>query len=228
MEEGALKIESDFDLLLIFLYEAIGTFILVNGVAMASGDGKPVIVVCVLLMAIILTCRVTGAHFNGAVSLGVYILEAKWMKNLKVLFIYFIADLLGATLGLISSHLFKDGSDPFVLRPWDPDASWLTVLGIEFFFTTLFMGIIFHVKYHPLNPSNDIVLNNVVVLMSLYGCIGCIGGITGACMNPMIALPGIIFHAITAPPGEPRYWKFLPSYIIGPLLGGVAAAILTK
>ena len=59
-----------------------------NGVALAEGLNAGFIVAGMFFIAIITFGRVTGAHFNGAVTLGVYIIEGDWAKNIKTCLIY--------------------------------------------------------------------------------------------------------------------------------------------
>ena len=173
MEPGTLKIKSELDILIIFMYEVLGIFFFVNAVCLADGDSRNLIIISVLFVCINLACKVSGAHFNAAVTLGIYIIEAKWLENIKIVLIYFLADILGATLGLLSAYFIKN-EDPLILRPEDPNESWLKVLALEFMFSFLFMIIIFHVKYQPISTTSDGCIKSMIVVVALYGTIGCV------------------------------------------------------
>ena len=109
MESGTLKPETFFDLIHLFVYEAAGTFILMNAISLASGELAILIIPFALFVSIVLFGRITGGHFNGAVTLGIFIIEGNWAKNLKVMIVYFAGQLTGSYLALILSHFAKHG-----------------------------------------------------------------------------------------------------------------------
>ena len=49
-------------------------------------------------MAGVICGRISGGHFNGAVTLTVYLLEGKWKGNLHILGTIFAADLVGVSI----------------------------------------------------------------------------------------------------------------------------------
>ena len=88
--------------------------------------------------------------------------------------------------------------DQLILKPGDDNDSILWVFWVEFLFTTIFMTIIFHTKYTKLTVTYDTAIKNLIVVLSLFGIMGCIGDKTGACLNPSIGLPAVIYNAIVA------------------------------
>lgn len=91
MENGTLKPVNAFALLYLFLYEVLGTFILTTFASLSTLYNPAVIVPGAFFVTIIFCGGVSGAHVNAAVTLGVYIIEGQWLKNLKLLFTYWIA-----------------------------------------------------------------------------------------------------------------------------------------
>lgn len=76
MEPGILNPRDNIDILYLFLYETVGTFLLVTGVSMANGlTDAPFVIISFLFLIISITGRVSGAHFNGAVTIGIYVIE---------------------------------------------------------------------------------------------------------------------------------------------------------
>ena len=51
----------------------------------------------VIFMAGILTGRISGAHFNGAVTLTIYLIEGKWKENLPIAGVTALADFIGVS-----------------------------------------------------------------------------------------------------------------------------------
>ena len=78
---------------LVFLYECLGTTLFVYSILLTS---NPVSISFSLFASIMLFGSITGGHFNPAVTLGVYIKEAKWSKNLRWLLIVIFSQLCGA------------------------------------------------------------------------------------------------------------------------------------
>lgn len=54
---------------------------------------------------------------------------------------------MGAYLGLMAARQIKGGENEFIMAPGDTSLAWHQVLGIEAFFTTIFVGSIFFIKY---------------------------------------------------------------------------------
>lgn len=90
------------------------------------------------------------------------------------------------------------------------------------------MALIFHIKDPQLSPTKDGAMGALIVVLGLYGIIGMLATVTGACLNPNIGFVTIIFNIIMAGPGDEIYIRYMPSYVIGPILGGIAGAYLTK
>ena len=110
---------------LVFLYEAMGTMLFVYSILLTN---NPISIAFSLFASIILFGAVTGGHFNPAVTLGVYINEAKWKENAHWLFLVIVAQITGAFMaqGLAQLTLFEGdiGTIPDknvqVICPQDP------------------------------------------------------------------------------------------------------------
>jgi glycerol uptake facilitator-like aquaporin len=68
-----------------------------------------------LFIAAILTGRIGGGHFNAGVTVAIYIIEGKWVKNLITLIVIIIADILGAYTGILLAIGLQQNQDPFIL-----------------------------------------------------------------------------------------------------------------
>lgn len=73
MEPGVIKIISKRDYFWLALYEVLGTTLFLLGINYSENDAS--YVAFALFLAIILCGKVGGGHFNGAVTLGVYMTE---------------------------------------------------------------------------------------------------------------------------------------------------------
>jgi len=99
MEPGTIKIKGLKSYLWIALYEFLGTAIFLLGINFS--DGNVAVVGLSLFIAAILSGRVGGGHYNAGVTIAIYLIERKWIKNLPIMVVIIIADILGAYTGIL-------------------------------------------------------------------------------------------------------------------------------
>ncbi len=91
--DGAGK--SKKDLLVISIFEGIGTAILLIAINLSgkSGTNPPMVISLGLFTGAILSGRLTGAHFNPAVTIGVMVADdsRKLRKNLPLAIVMIIS-----------------------------------------------------------------------------------------------------------------------------------------
>lgn len=212
-------------LLVIGIMEAIGTAILF--IAINFSAGNPVVVVTGIFTGAILSGRLTGAHFNAAVTVAVMLADEgkKFKANLPLAAVLILSQILGGYIGQSYAYLELD-SQIAVIGPQNPDdyPPWKVFL-VELLFTTLLMICILHNIFARLSIQSDTVLAVGAVCISIYFCIGCVGPLTGGCFNPVVGLVNVTFVALVK---ERNFLKYLPSYLFGPLLGGIIAAVFCK
>jgi hypothetical protein len=99
MEQGIIKISDTRSYFWLATYEWLGTAIFLFGLNYAQGESA--LVVSSLFIAVMITGRVGGAHFNAAVTTAVYIMEIhNWKRNVKIALVIYISDILGAYTGI--------------------------------------------------------------------------------------------------------------------------------
>ncbi|CDW87890.1 mip family channel protein [Stylonychia lemnae] len=223
MEEGNFDLSSKKECALLFLFEFIGTSFLL--IAINFTNHHPVIVGCGIFMGVMVAGRRTGGHFNFGVTLGVYIQKAQWVKNIKALVIYALAELSGAYFGMAFSLLVLGTDGINIFRPTDLDYNQGYVFFIELFFTFTFQVVIQHSKNSKVSLFDNMVLGAGSVVGAIYFSINCAGRYTGAALNPTIGFTNLTFVAIAMDTND--YIKFLPAYVFGPLIGGALAGIFT-
>jgi glycerol uptake facilitator-like aquaporin len=70
------------------------------------------------------------------------------------------------------------------------------VLFVEAFFTMILVSTVLFVKYRRVSATSDGMLSNLTVAISLYVCVRMCGPLTGAGLNPTIAIALIITNTI--------------------------------
>lgn len=89
-----------FDVLLV---EFVATSFLVFAVLVSAGN--PIAVAGTLFCLILASGPITGAHFNPAVTLAVFIWNRKFKKDLCFMLMIFVAEFAGGLLGVFWSWL---------------------------------------------------------------------------------------------------------------------------
>jgi hypothetical protein len=99
MEPGTIEVKTLKDYLWLGLFEFIGSAIFLLGINFSEGNAG--VVAFSLFIAVILCGRVGGGHYNGSVTLAIYMIERKWAKNLPIAVTIWIVDILGAYFGIL-------------------------------------------------------------------------------------------------------------------------------
>ncbi len=238
----------EVSLLVQCLFEFIGTFVLVllgcGVVACVSlrkskGEGAGWVVVTLawglaVMCGVLIAGPYTGAHLNPAVTLG---LAAAGKFPWEYVLPYIVSQIAGGILGAVIVYVFY--KDHF-----DATAEAETKLGV--------FATIPAIKNYRRNMICEIVGTFILVLVILFmgdkenssevglGSVGALpvallvvvigmslGGTTGYAINPARDLGPRIAHAILPIKGKgSSQWSFSWVPIVGPLLGGVLAALL--
>ena len=238
----------ELSLLVQCLFEFLGTFVLVllgcGVVACVSlrkskGEGAGWVVVTLawglaVMCGVLIAGPYTGAHLNPAVTLG---LAAAGKFPWEYVLPYIVSQITGGILGAVIVYVFY--KDHF-----DATAEAETKLGV--------FATIPAIKNYRRNMICEIVGTFILVLVILFmgdkenssevglGSVGALtvallvvvigmslGGTTGYAINPARDLGPRIAHAILPIKGKgSSQWSYSWVPIVGPLLGGVLAALL--
>jgi len=199
--------------------EFIGTFFLAFTVCLTAPTGNPLAPLAIgssLMIMVYMGGHISGGHYNPAVSLAAAIRGALPMAQLVP---YWVAQLLGATVAAFIAH-FTLGQ-PFACAPGD-GVSAVQALAIEFLFTFALCLVVLNVATAKKTTGNSyygLAIGFTIVVAAFAG-----GGISGGAFNPPVGLGPMLMHTLHAGGSMANAWL----YVVGPLLGGVAAALVFK
>lgn len=208
-----------------YAVEALGTFILTfvcgaslcidayygqlgqGGVALAQG--------MTLAGLVIMFTQISGAQFNPAITLALMAVghQKAWHGAL-----YIVAQVIGGILaGFVLRGLFERfdlvATAPFLGTPYvAPELSALEGMGIEAMLAFVWMVAVFATQ---LDPRGSKKAAPAAIGLSLAVAVLWGGPLTGAAINPARAL---------GPALAAWQWNDLQLYIVGPIIGALAAA----
>jgi aquaporin Z len=200
-----------------YIAEFIGTFFLVltiGCVVLKPGDAgamAPLAIGSILMVMIFAGGYISGAHYNPAVTLAVWLRGKCATADLPG---YVIAQLAGAALAAGVALLVKNTSAPVPV----PLAHVLQALLAEFLFTFALCYVVLNVataKGTSGNPTYGLAIG-FTVLAGAYS----VGNISGAAFNPAVAV-GITVMGLSS---VTDIWIFF----VANLAGGAAAAGVFK
>lgn len=175
-----------------------------------------------LIAAIYAFARISGAHFNPAVTIGLWSIKKFPTKDVIP---YIVSQIIGSLLATftIVAILGKQASTIGVLGSVAPfgDVTLLGVFIAEFLGTFLLMYAIMAVAVDKnAQPGFAALIIGLVIL----GIVVAIGNISGSGINPARSLTPMIGNLIVA--GTPIDLLVLAVYIITPILGAICGAQL--
>lgn len=164
---------------------------------------------------------VSGAHLNPAVSLGAFLAGRLPASDLVG---YIIAQVIGGILGAVVLYVIasgKAGGAPAVLAAngWDPAAGYSTTAALiaeivgTFVFVTVILGVT--------ASKHTTTLAGLVIGLTLVAVHICLIPVTGTSVNPARSIGPALFSGGAA---IGQLWLF----IVGPLIGGALAGIVSK
>jgi len=189
--------------------EFLGTFMLVFTVATVSlvNDSQqwnPTACCAVLTVLIASVGPVSGAHLNPAVSLALLLAgKAEWMLVLIYSVLQMVAGILAALACTLMFDPYKQkyGRDPVHLPVPDTDGqhSLTQMLAAEFLFTCFLLFVVLNCAASKRNSWNQFFPLAIGFVIIVAG--HSIGGISGGCLNPAVAVGVEVSYVSTSPKG---------------------------
>ena len=203
-----------------YLTEFLGTFFLVLTVGLTVLGGTPMAPLAIgssLMVMVYMGGHVSGAHYNPAVSLAVF-LRGK-MASIGELLGYMASQLAGALAA--SLMVYAITGKTFAPTP-APTASTAAALMVELLYTFALALVVLNsaasAKTHG-NSFYGLAIGFTIVVAAFAG-----GGISGGAFNPAVGTGPILVDALLG--GDAGSVAHLWLYLIGPFLGGAGAALV--
>lgn len=212
-----------------YIIEFIGTFFLVLVIGLASNSSisemnvsPPLAIGSILMIMVYMGGPISGAHYNPAVTLAVWMRKKIETKDAAM---YVIVQIAGATAASIFYYLvihstFAPAPNPAyniegirILKP----------IMVEAVFTFALASVVLNVATSKKSAGNSYfgLAIGFTVLAAAYAG----GPISGGAFNPSVSIgPSLVDTLVGGGHSLGNVWI----YIVGPCLGGIVAAMVYK
>ena len=226
-----------------FLAELLGTFLLVFfgtgavvvtlmlvhgtispnefyiGISMADWLGINVVFGLAIAIGIFAFGKVSGAHFNPAVTIALWAVGKFPTKDVTP---YILAQLIGASiasfllalsLGYVAVSLNLGATVPFF------GIGYFQAIIVEALGTFLLMTAVMAVIDNKVKPA----FAALIIGLSITASLTLISNISGGSINPARTFGPYLANTLL---GGGTFWYYFPIYIIGPIAGALVAAFI--
>lgn len=204
-----------------YIVEFIGTFFLVLTICMTSyskvsADLQPLAVGSMLMVLIYSMGYLSGAQFNPAISLAIYL---RGRINLKEMGFYWIAQILGAVAAAMMTAVLISAKPPVGLIASTPQFfSMVPALIAEVLGSFALTWVILTVATSKALDGNNFY--GLAIGFTVTALMYTLGSVSGSAFNPVVAIATCIAHLSS--------WNNLWIYIVGGLGGSVLATMAYK
>lgn len=198
------------------LTEMIGTFFLVLTIGLTVVLDRPLAALAigsVLMVMVYMGGHVSGAHYNPAVTLAIFM---RGGIESKAVLPYMIVQLIGALLAAAVVVIVTGSS--FAPRP-TPEAATGAAFLVEFLFTYALALVVLHVATSEDTEGNS-YFGLAIGFTVMVGVIAA-GPISGGAFNPAVAAGATIVDAVKGGGSLASLWV----YLLATFAGGAAAAL---
>ncbi len=196
------------------LTELVGTFLFFTVIALSAAAGPlaPLAIGGGLMAMVYMGGHVSGAHYNPAVTLAVFLRRKIDAVDLGT---YWVAQLIGGGLGFVFGYLVS-GKTPGI-HPAQ-HAATASAVAVELVFTAALVLVVLNVAVTRATQGNSfygLAIGFTIVVAAFTA-----GPISGGAFNPAVGFGATLGGALYAGGS----WTDLWIYVVGPLLGGALGA----
>lgn len=201
-----------------YVTEFIGTFFLVLTIGLTVNQGialAPLAIGAALMVMVYMGGHISGAHYNPAVSVAVFI---RGKLDTKDVVPYIVSQILGA---LVASFIVAHLTGHFFAPAPGPDVHTLAALTAEILFTFALALVILNVATSSKTEGNSYY--GLAIGFTVMTGAFAVGGISGGAFNPAVGT-GPILASLTAQGSVASLWL----YWVGPVAGAILAALVFR
>jgi aquaporin Z len=205
-----------------YLTEGIGTFFLVFAIGMSATSGlgasfaAPLAIGSMLMVMVYMGGHVSGAHYNPAVTIAVFLRGAIPRSDVLP---YIGAQVLGAWLAAGSVYVISGTT--FAPAP-AVEVGLGSALLAEALVTFALVLVILNVATADATRGNSYY--GLAIGFTVAAGAYAVGPVSGGAFNPAVGIGPIMVDSLSGPGGFGSLWL----YLVGPLLGAVAAVPVFK
>ena len=195
-----------------YIIEFIGTFFLVFT---AAFTGNPLAIAGILTSMLYMGGYISGAHYNPAVTLAVYIRGRIGLVDGLLYWLFQSLGALAAAVLYLSLTGEKFLPEPSVL------ATFQSAVIMEALITFALASVVLHVATTDETAGNQYygMAIGLVIMAGVFA-----GGLSGGVYNPAAAVGAFLADVSNIKTHMPHLWI----YLIGPFSGGCLAGLLYK
>ena len=197
-----------------YLTEFIGTFFLVFSIGMAATSGNPLAPLAIgltLMVMVYMGGHVSGAHYNPAVTVGIFMRGKIGASEIGP---YIAAQIAGALVASGAVHFLT--GETFAPEPGG-EAGVVEVLLAEIIFTFALMLVVLNVATSKATEGNSYY--GLAIGFTVTAGAFAVGPISGGAFNPAVGTGPILANVAMGTGDISNLWY----YWVGPLAGAVLA-----
>jgi aquaporin Z len=200
------------------LTEFAGTYVFVSVIALSAPTGPlaPLVIGLALAAMVYMGGHVSGAHYNPAVSFGLFL---RGVISPFTLALYSVTQLLAGSVAFAVAFLMSGDSGG--IHP-GTNVYWHSALTAEIVFTAALALVVMNVAATKETAGNSYY--GLAIGFTVTAGAFVVGPISGGAFNPAVAF-GATLRAVLFAHGA---WSELWIYIVGPLTGAALAAAIHR
>lgn len=199
-----------------YITEFIGTFglvLTVGCVVLTESNLAPLAIGGVLAALVFAGGHISGAHYNPAVTVAVFLRGR--LRGVDVL-PYFGAQIAGGLLGAVAARLIVSPDSIEALSFTGRDIA--VALAAEFLFTFLLAYVVLNVATSQDHDDNSFY--GLAIGFTLFVGASAVGSISGGALNPAVAIGASAIGLFS--------WSAIWIYLVADLAGGALAALVFR
>jgi aquaporin Z len=197
-----------------YITEFIGTFGLVltiGCVVLSESSLAPLAIGGVLAALVFAGGHISGAHYNPAVTLAVFLRGR--MRGVDLL-AYFGAQVVGGLLGAVAARMIVSPAAPTEALSFS-GGKIAAALFAEFLFTFFLAYVVLNVATSQDHPDNSFY--GLAIGFILFAGVSAVGGLSGAAFNPAVAIAASAIGLFS--------WSGIWIFLVANFAGGAVAAV---